>query len=268
MRRFLKQLVIASIFIGLGIGVIVIAWNMLYTPTCFDRIKNGSETGVDCGGSCPSCELKTVSMPVVLRSVKFSDITGNVVDTGIQLRNPNASWGAKQFSYTINFYGAADSLIPASLHGTSFLLPGQTRWIMETAKFVPGRVERVEFAIATQTIAWAKLKPYIEETDFTIQNTALRKLISPASGYAELIGRISNKSQFDAKDFEIQAVVYDAKKQIVAIGNTMMKSLRQGETRDFRIFWQRAFDGQDASFDTFVNVNVLQDSNFLQKYEY
>ncbi len=61
--------------------------------------------------------------------------------------------------------------------------------------------------------------------------------------------------------------MYDVKKRFVAIGNTMMKSLRQGETRDFRIFWQRQFDGEDASFDTFVNVNVLQDSNFLQKYE-
>ncbi len=26
-----------------------------YIPTCFDHIKNGNETGVDCGGNCPTC---------------------------------------------------------------------------------------------------------------------------------------------------------------------------------------------------------------------
>ncbi|MBU0979926.1 MAG: PGF-pre-PGF domain-containing protein, partial [Nanoarchaeota archaeon] len=25
-------------------------------PTCYDSLKNGDETGVDCGGSCPACE--------------------------------------------------------------------------------------------------------------------------------------------------------------------------------------------------------------------
>ncbi|MCP3682399.1 MAG: hypothetical protein GY861_06875 [bacterium] len=28
-----------------------------YVPTCFDGVQNGDETGVDCGGSCPSCEI-------------------------------------------------------------------------------------------------------------------------------------------------------------------------------------------------------------------
>lgn len=25
------------------------------SPTCFDKIRNGDEEGVDCGGSCPPC---------------------------------------------------------------------------------------------------------------------------------------------------------------------------------------------------------------------
>src|SRR5262245_9250483 len=26
-------------------------------PTCTDRLLNGNETGVDCGGSCPACPV-------------------------------------------------------------------------------------------------------------------------------------------------------------------------------------------------------------------
>ena len=29
------------------------------TPTCFDYVKNGTETGIDCGGSCPPCPVPT-----------------------------------------------------------------------------------------------------------------------------------------------------------------------------------------------------------------
>ena len=32
------------------------------SPTCSDGIKNGDETGVDCGGSCSACSA--VSMPI------------------------------------------------------------------------------------------------------------------------------------------------------------------------------------------------------------
>ncbi len=33
----------------------------VYIPTCFDGIKNGDETGIDCGGSCAACP--TLEMP-------------------------------------------------------------------------------------------------------------------------------------------------------------------------------------------------------------
>lgn len=41
-----------------------------YVPTCFDGIKNGAETGVDCGGPCSPCEL--VEMPKPLGEKDFT----------------------------------------------------------------------------------------------------------------------------------------------------------------------------------------------------
>jgi hypothetical protein len=29
-------------------------------PSCFDGAKNNNETGIDCGGKCQSCEIKTL----------------------------------------------------------------------------------------------------------------------------------------------------------------------------------------------------------------
>jgi hypothetical protein len=35
----------------------VCMFNTCLAPTCNDGIQNGNETGVDCGGSCPACQL-------------------------------------------------------------------------------------------------------------------------------------------------------------------------------------------------------------------
>jgi hypothetical protein len=36
----------------------------LYIPSCNDNIKNGNETGVDCGGNCPACALVEQPLPL------------------------------------------------------------------------------------------------------------------------------------------------------------------------------------------------------------
>ncbi|HVJ18697.1 MAG TPA: discoidin domain-containing protein, partial [Polyangiaceae bacterium] len=46
------------------------------TPTCTDGVKNGNETGVDCGGSCPACPVT----PTCTDGVKNGSETG--VDCG------------------------------------------------------------------------------------------------------------------------------------------------------------------------------------------
>jgi hypothetical protein len=46
-------LLVACLGVGLGLGGCVIYLN----PQCTDQIKNGEETGVDCGGGCGHCEV-------------------------------------------------------------------------------------------------------------------------------------------------------------------------------------------------------------------
>ncbi len=46
-----------------------------YCDYCFDGVQNGDETGIDCGGSCESCEDKYV--PVNYKKVNFLDRIAN-----------------------------------------------------------------------------------------------------------------------------------------------------------------------------------------------
>ncbi len=58
-----------------------VAVGVTSTSTCSDGVQNGTETGVDCGGSCPACSGTTpcsglCTSPIVFTSVNFN--SGNL----------------------------------------------------------------------------------------------------------------------------------------------------------------------------------------------
>ncbi|MEW5805705.1 MAG: FxLYD domain-containing protein [Patescibacteria group bacterium] len=270
MKRFLKQFVIAAIYLLIFSGIGLLAWNIFYTPTCFDGIKNQGEEEVDCGGPCQSCEIKTLSYPIVLRKFFLLDPEGNAFDAAIQLKNPNLNWGLKSFDYQIDFKDVSGYVLPGSLYGKSFLMPNAGQWLMETAKFAPAETREIELKINTSTIEWSKIRPYVAENEFVIRDQQFKLLSPPASGYAEATGAIENKSSFNVNDVEIQAVLYDKDKRLISFGRTTIFSLRQGEVREFRIFWPKKFVNRNpvAGLDILANINFLADESFLQRYQY
>jgi hypothetical protein len=62
------------------------------TPTCTDGIKNGSETGIDCGGSCPACPSTCVEQVLAPSGAQASSTEnamfppGNVIDSNSSTR--------------------------------------------------------------------------------------------------------------------------------------------------------------------------------------
>ncbi len=244
-------------------------WGVFYTPTCSDGLKNQDEEDADCGGPCATCELRTLSYPSVSRKLFFMDPNGNATDVAIQIKNPNSSWGLKSFDYRVDFADSTGKILPGSLYGRSFLMPGATQWIMEAARFSSAELNDVEFKITTSTIDWNKLRPYVSENEFVIRDKQYKLLAPPASGYAELTGVIENKSSFSVNEFEVQGVLYDKEKRIIGFGKTKVLSLRPGQVKEFRIFWPRQFTNRNpvANFDVFANINFLADESFLQRYK-
>lgn len=268
MKRFLKQLIIAMVYLLIFSGVGFLTWNFFSPPTCFDGFKNQGEEGVDCGGPCQSCEIKTLAYPVILKKVFFLDPEGNAFDAAIQLKNPNSNWGLRAFNYQIDFKDSSGHTLPGSLFGKSFLMPNTTQWLMETAKFAPAETKEIELKINTSTLEWSKVRSYVMEDKFVIRDQHFRLLTPPAVGYAELTGRIENKSPFNVKDVEIQGILYDRDKRIISFGRTTLFSLASKEVREFRIFWPKKFLNRNpvADFEVLVKINFLTDEAFLQEY--
>jgi hypothetical protein len=61
-ERFVKKFIysILTIIVIFFIGFLIFKI-VQPKPSCFDNIRNNGETGVDCGGICQSCEIRTLS---------------------------------------------------------------------------------------------------------------------------------------------------------------------------------------------------------------
>jgi hypothetical protein len=67
-------------------------------PTCTDGIKNGDETGIDCGGSCPACYVP----PTILPANYYVSTTGSDTNSG------TASAPFKTWQKAVNVAQAGD----------------------------------------------------------------------------------------------------------------------------------------------------------------
>lgn len=268
MGRLFKQLIIAGVYLLIFSGFGWISWQIFYTPTCEDGLQNQGEEGIDCGGPCQSCEIRHLVDPRVSHERFSIDPEGNATDVAIKLVNPNYDWGLKSYDWQIDFLDSSGNTLPGSLYGKSFLMPGATQWLMQTAKFADGRVADINFKMATSTFQWNKLRPYVSSSEFVLRDTEFRLLAPPDIGYAELTGFIENKSSFNTKDVEIQAILYDGERKIVAFGRTTIFTLNSGQQRQFRIYWPKPFPSRNGvvNFDVLSNINFLADESFLQKY--
>ncbi|WP_395632595.1 T9SS type A sorting domain-containing protein [Flavobacterium sp.] len=77
-----SNLMTLDINVGTGLWWRFVLVKQGVTPTCSDGIQNGSETGIDCGGTCPNACLSQINLPVTFEgtSVDYTvtDFGGNV----------------------------------------------------------------------------------------------------------------------------------------------------------------------------------------------
>ncbi len=130
--RYLKQLLY-------GLGYLAVLTSFIFgvyylfskkPPTCFDGRKNQGEEDVDCGGPCPSCEIRTLVPLSVVKS--FAVPAGkNAASVIVEIRNPNVNYGAESFDYQVGVFDFTGSQI-ASRGGKSFIYAAEVKHLIET----------------------------------------------------------------------------------------------------------------------------------------
>lgn len=261
--RLVKQLrvllVMLAIFIVLLIGVYFV---FIYTPpSCFDGIKNQDEENVDCGGSCLTpCEIDAPEEPTVMWSGFFKEGEG-IYSLAAKIRNRNNNYGSPKFDYVFDAKDSNGATLK-EVPGTSFVSPGQTRYIIDTNISLPDGAATVEFRIVGGKITWRKTPIRLNPVDFTVYAKNFT-VLNNFQFYAEASGVIRNETSYDFRRVEVGVFLYNSRSEVIAVAKTVLDDLVSGKDREFKVFWPKRFDGTYSMMDVIPQTNFFENQNYL-----
>lgn len=258
-----KRIIISLVYLLVFLLIIGLVYYLKFykAPSCTDGVQNQNEEGVDCGGICPqSCTPVAQDLIVGKMGVVPSGIAGKY-DYYVQITNPNATFGDKVFYYTLNLKDA-DGKVIATRNGSSFILPGEQKYVVETNIETGSGPASYDFKINSSD--WVEFNIYYEKPDLQIVNKQYDE-ISGGTGFSEAYGLLKNRSPYDFDLIKIEIFLKDDNGTILAINSTQMSTVASGEQRDFKVSWPNRFSGTVANMETQTEVNVFKSDTFMQK---
>jgi hypothetical protein len=229
-RQFLFIVIIILLLAATGFIIIYPVLNK--PPTCIDGIQNGTETGIDCGGSCLSACVAQVDPVSVLWARAFQVIPGRY-NAVAYIVNHNQNVAAEKVSYRFRFADANNVYI-GKRDGTTFIPPSGNFAVFEPAVDLGSSVPVYTTFEFTETPQWLQVsKDKISQLKVLVSNIELTgETTSP-----RLSATIKNNSLFTIPDVNVVAILYDKSGNAVSTSNTYLSQLDPLETSNINYTW-------------------------------
>lgn len=255
-----------TVIILIMIGAIIFLGFVFYlifrsNPTCTDGKQNQGEKGIDCGGPCKACIVTPDLTSLEIKEKAFVYSSQGKYDAVAKVSNPNNGYGSSKFSYEFKLMDEGGNILATKI-GEDFILPSETKYIIETSLESKTDPKQIEFKILNG--AWDEFSGY-EEPELNIYNKRYN-LISNGVGYSEAFGLLRNESPFDFDAIKINIVLRDGLSKIVALNKTEMRTVNSREERDFRLVWPNSFQGDVQGVEVEASADVFDSQNFIKKY--
>lgn len=268
MPRILKQLVFGAGYLVLfGFIAFGVYRFRQVEPTCFDKIQNQGEEGVDCGFVCGNTCLESLA-PIEVRSsylfkIAENKILGNDYDVLFEIHNPNTRFGASQLGYEINLFDTANELFLRK-KGFSYILPGQTKFIFEPIIRTTNRqARRAELRIIT--VNWERLRGGLgEDVNFLVQSKQYMPSGKPGV-FSSARGTVFNSSDFDFDRVDLVIILFKENQPIRA-NRTNINTFLSRTERYFELDWINPFSAIPDRLEIEASTNVFESYNFIRKY--
>lgn len=257
-RNSKRAIIIFVYFIFFGSIGSILYYVSRPAPTCSDGKMNQKEDKIDCGGPCEACAKDINAQDLKIEEKYFVYGNNNQFDVMAKISNPNNQYGAGKFNYNFQLVDQS-GVVLAQKNGTSFILPGESKYVIElnlpsstspyTVKFDITDVEWEEFLEYAEPKLNIYSKDYSEEVDKGV-----------------VFGLLRNESYFDFNSIEIDIVLRDADGKPLALGKNEMRTVKSQEQRDFKLFWPYRFGGEVQNVEVKAEANVFDSDNFIKKY--
>lgn len=205
-------------------------WKIFLTsaPTCSDNAQNGTETGVDCGGTCSLVCKEVAHTPVVLWARIFV-ANPHTYTAAAYIQNNNVGAGARRVHYTFQLFDEKNSFVVAH-EGVVDIPPVQIVPIIDSNIDVGNRIAtRVLFAFSDEP-TWNKIPTGTFPT-LRITNKDL------AQDGSRLSVTLVNDSVNDAGRTVLAAVLFDAQGVARAASKAQLSDVPHGSSQDVVFTW-------------------------------
>ncbi len=250
---FKRQLIYISALI-LFFGAILfftITPKLNKAPSCEDKKQNGTETGIDCGGSCTKACQSEVDPISILWSRSFRVIPGRY-NAVAYLENHNQNTAVNKINYRFRF-ADANNLYIGKREGSTYVPPSGKFAVFEPGIDVGNSVPVYTSFEFTQAPDWKIVsKEKIDQLKVLVSNINLiNEKTAPA-----LSAVVKNSSLFTIKDISVVVILYDAEHNAVSASRTYLNELKGEEVKDIDFTWPEPLPAEIVAKEIIPLYNV------------
>lgn len=238
-----------AIFIGVIAFFALVAFLIIWPsiskePTCNDGKQNGSENGVDCGGSCKLVCVSDVAPAPVLWARAFN-INDDVYSAVAEVENPNPTLLGLSRPYEFRFYDEENQFITRVV-GFTYLPPNQNTTIFEGGIKTGNReIKRTTFTWLDEG-SWYKINKDVLD-DYMLEVSAIS--ITDETNSPSLEAKIKNIGKGDLPEIPVIAVIYGSDGNAIASSKTLSKTLLSGSESMVYFTWPKGFEESSSRIE-------------------
>jgi hypothetical protein len=236
-RRKLGYIAIVAAFFGI-VGFVIIHKATAVAPSCFDNRQDGTETGIDCGGTCNTYCAGQLSDPIIEWTRVFP-VTPGIATAVAYIQHNHPLAVAENVGYEFKFYDANNTLI-GTRTGTTYLGPAGESAIVET--LVPVDSSKVALARFSfiDPIHWQKVLPAFSQIVINTDRHAVESFTTGTQVNTRLTAALENQSRFNFTNLEAVAIFYDQDGNAITASKVLVPSLGALQDRTVYFTWPYA----------------------------
>ena len=252
LKRQIFYVVVVILFISVT-AFLIIYPKLSKPPTCFDNTQNGTEVGVDCGGSCSKACTTQVDNISVLWSRAFKIAPGryNVV---AYLLNHNKNIAASKINYRFRF-ADKDNIYIGQREGFTSIPASGNFAVFEPGIDIGNSIPVYVTFEFTQMPDWTFIsKEKINQVKVLVSNIVL----SNEETSPRLSATLKNSSLFTIPDVNIVAILYDVLGNAVSVSRTYLDVLNPEEVTELTFTWPEPFPAKVVAKEIIPMYNIFR----------
>lgn len=257
--RARKQLVVLLILGSVVAAIIgVFAYRYWPAPSCVDQKMNQREEGIDCGGPCVACAVKTAKSPVVFWT-RAIELRPGFYDVAAEIQNQNIGAAAARITYE---FALVDRVgVMSTRVGTTFLYPQERAAVVETSIEAPrGVATGVEFRVVE--VEWVASR---ESLPKVVVEQRVHRIAEDGGTLRSMVeADIFNDSPLGFRDVEVLVLALDASESVIGINKVIIAKLDAGSRAHLRALWPRPLVGEVVRLRVDPRVNIFNPATILR----